>query len=675
MTDALHPLPRRPRVAVVGSGVAGLTAAYACSAAADVTLVEADDRLGGHADTHDVVEDGRTLGIDTGFIVHNRLTYPTLLALFEELGVETQPSEMSMSIVDELTGLEWAGARGIRGVLPTWERVRDRDHLRMLAEIPRFHRAARRHLAAIDARPEDAEGQEDLTTLGDFLDRHGFSPTLRHQFVEPLIAAVWSCDPKRAGDYPASYLFRFLAHHRMLTVTGSPTWRTVTGGSRAYVDKLAARLRERGGEILLSSPVDSVRERAHEVEVTLADGTAREFDRIVIATHPHQALAMLAEPTGLQREVLGAITYSSNPAVLHTDQRVMPSSDSVRSSWNFRRRLDDDGRVTVTYDLTRLQRLPTTTRYLVTLGGSDLIDPATVIAEMDYEHPLYTPESVAAQRRLPEIETERILFAGAYHGWGFHEDGARSGAEAAGRLGLSGLAARSASSASSAPEVFETDIEHVRRKPWRRRFRHRSYLWVVDLDALPPHSWLRGSIEARDHLGDPARPIRDNLAAFLAGEGIELGDAMVRLAAHPRAWGHCFNPISVFWCTASDGRPLATVVEVHNTYGDRHAYLLRPGEGEVEKQMYVSPFHGVDGTYDVTARRTDDTLDVAIRLRTADGARFSASMTGRRVERRRLRALAAGPRDALLIRLHGIVLWLRRLPIQPRPTHHQEGVR
>ncbi|UDY24029.1 FAD-dependent oxidoreductase [Nocardioides sp. Kera G14] len=683
--------PRPRRIAVIGSGVSGLVAAQHCAAGAEVTLFEADDRLGGHADTHEVVEETPrgpcTLAIDTGFIVHNRLTYPTLIRVFEDLGVPTQPSEMSMSIADETTGVEWAGARGVRGVLPNWARLTDRRHLAMLAEIPRFHRAARALLAREGEDEGSVDGPGDLTTLTDFLDQHGFSERLRSHFIEPLVAAVWSCDPELAGQYPALYLFRFLAHHQMLSVSGSPTWRTVTGGSRSYVDRIAAHLEAHGGRILTGTPVRSVLEEDDSVTVVAAsraDGTELRdrYDAVVIATHPHQALAMLAAATPEQKEVLSAIEYSPNTAVLHTDTRLLPAERATWGSWNFRRRATSTGHVTVTYDLTRLQRLDTETRYLVTLGGSDLIDPASVIAGMDYEHPLYTPTSVAAQSRLAEIGSDRVVFAGAYHGWGFHEDGARSGAAAAARLGID----RRESPAHRAPTVYATRITHQRREPWRRRFQHRSLLWVTDLDAAGTsypagqlnrvRSWFTGAIEARDHLGDPGRSVRENLTAFLASEGLQLGRGRVTVAAHPRAWGHCFNPISVFWCRDEAREPLATVVEVHNTYGDRHAYLLPPGSETVSKAMYVSPFHGVDGRYRVLAPEPQPggRLDLAIDLVTADGARFSASLRGEPVRGHGRRAALVGARDALLIRAHGLALWARRLPVHPRPIHHQEGV-
>jgi predicted NAD/FAD-binding protein len=226
-----------PRVAVIGSGVAGLTAAHVAAKSAHVTLFEADDRLGGHADTHLVTEGERVLAIDTGFIVHNRHTYPTLLRLFDELGVATQESEMSLSVRDDASGLEYAGALGWRGLFPGGANLSNAAYVRMIAEIPRFHRRAR----ALLADRSESTGQVD-TTLRDFLRSGRFSAYFARHFMEPLVAAVWSCDPALALDYPARYLFEFLHHHRMLQVFGSPTWRTVAGGSKEYVARVAAGL-------------------------------------------------------------------------------------------------------------------------------------------------------------------------------------------------------------------------------------------------------------------------------------------------------------------------------------------------------------------------------------------------------------------------------------------------
>jgi predicted NAD/FAD-binding protein/DUF1365 family protein len=654
----------RQRIAVVGSGVAGLTAAYVASRTAHVTLFEADERLGGHADTHVVHEGARELAIDTGFIVHNPRTYPVLLRLFAELGVVTQPSEMSMSIRDDGTGLQWAGALGRRGVFPTAANLRNPRYLRMLTEIPRFHRRARVVLA--DPGPD--------TTLREFLATGRFTAYFHRHFMEPLVAAVWSCDPQVALDYPARYLFAFLEHHGMLGVFGSPQWRTVTGGSQQYVAAVAARLQE----VRTGAKVTSVLETSDGVEITDGNGAVALFDAVVIATHPSQALAMLAESTAAQRDVLSAMPYSSNVALLHTDDSVLPTARNARASWNFARRAASEGPSLVTYDLTRLQRLDTETHYLVTLGGEDVVDPAKVIDRMEYEHPLYNPASVAAQDRLPSIKTDRIAFAGAYHGWGFHEDGARSGLAAVEGFGMAWPEALPHSPADDVPTgTYETTIRHTRRQPFARTFTHRSHTWVVDLDDLPDHGLL-ARFEARDHLGRPELSIRANVEAFLAEHGVDLRGGRVVMAAHARAFGYCFNPISVFWCWDAAGHHAATVVEVHNTYGDRHAYLVHPdaqGRATTPKAMYVSPFHGTDGSYELAVPVPhDDRLDIAITLRNDDGASFSASLSGRRADLTARRTAPAAIRGTALIRMHGIWLWLRRLPIQPRPAHAQELV-
>ncbi|MEU6815569.1 FAD-dependent oxidoreductase [Streptomyces sp. NPDC046860] len=414
------------RTAVVGSGVAGLTAAHVLSRAHHVTLYEADDRLGGHAHTHDLIApDGRIHRVDSGFIVHNRRTYPNLLRLFRELGVATQESEMSMSVRCEGCGLEYAGARGVRGLLAQPRNLLRGPYLRMLAEVPAFHRAARALL--------EHEGDSTLT-LGQFLDRAGFSPYFRSHFMTPLVSCVWSCDAETAQHYPAAYLFRFLAHHGMLAVTGSPVWRTVTGGSRSYVDKVAAEIQE----VRTGTPVRGVLRHADGVDITAHDGTTESYDHVVVAVHPDQALRLLGDATAEEKEVLGAFRYSRNTTLLHTDAALLPRAAGARASWNYLMPNCSTGsdRVRVTYDMNRLQRLDASQRHLVTLGGEDRVDPARVLARMNYEHPVYTPESVAAQRRLPELATSVTAFAGAYHGWGFHEDGCRSGVAAADALGV-----------------------------------------------------------------------------------------------------------------------------------------------------------------------------------------------------------------------------------------------
>ncbi|MFE3194093.1 NAD(P)/FAD-dependent oxidoreductase [Nocardia sp. NPDC059240] len=410
-------------IAVIGSGVAGLTAAYVLALTDRVTLYEKDERLGGHAHTHEVeFAPGRRVRIDSGFIVHNDRTYPTLLRLFRELGVHTRETDMSMSVRADAIGLEYAGAKGLPGLFPAARTLTRPRYLGMLAEVPRFHRAARNLLRQNDSG----------VTLAEFLRQHRFSRYFRDNFMTPLVAAVWSCDPSVADRYPAHYLFRFLDHHGMLSVYGSPSWRTVVGGSGRYVDKIADRI----DEIHTGTAVLGVAERGDGVLVTVPGG-ARRFDAVVIATHPRQALAMLSAPSPLAESVLGAMPYSVNHARLHTDESLLPRARRARASWNYLIPPQPGDGVIVTYDLTRLMGLEHVTdrRFLVTLGGADRIAPEHVIAEMTYEHPIYTPESVAAQQYLPSLNSDRLAFAGAYHGWGFHEDGARSGLRAAERIG------------------------------------------------------------------------------------------------------------------------------------------------------------------------------------------------------------------------------------------------
>ena len=415
----------RRQIAVIGSGVAGLTAGYLLQRVADVTMYEADGRLGGHAHTHELLDpDGTSLNVDSGFIVHNRQTYPNLSRLFDELGVETQESEMSMSIRCDGCGLQYAGALGASGLFPTMRNAANPRFLYMLTEVKRFHRRARRHLAATQA---------DDVTLDEFLAEGRFSRYFRTHFVVPMVACVWSCAPAEAGAYPARYLFDFLANHGMLSVRGSHPWRTVTGGSASYVEKVGKQL----SAVNLLSPVKSVVRTPGGVRIVDADDQAAEFDAVVIATHPDQALRMLAEPTDAESAALGAWTYSKNRVELHTDASVLPPLPRAQAAWNYQMPSCEAAgdQVNVTYDMTRLQRLSGRSRYLVTLNGVEPVDAGQQIASMLYEHPVFTPESVATRADLPALNDGVIAYAGAYHGWGFHEDGCRSGVAAAKSLG------------------------------------------------------------------------------------------------------------------------------------------------------------------------------------------------------------------------------------------------
>ena len=411
-------------VAVVGAGVSGLTAAYLLQRQYDVTLFEAEPRLGGHAHTHDVpTPEGRAIAVDTGFIVHNDRTYPNLVRLFGELGVETHDTEMSMSVRCDGCGLEYAGARGLSGLFPSRSALRP-AYLRMLVEVTRFHRRARALLERDESEPK---------TLGEFLVDGGYSPYFVRHFVVPVVSCVWSCPPGTALLYPARYLFAFLANHGLLSVTGSPQWRTVVGGSRSYVERAAKELTA----VQVSTPVRGVGRTADGVLVRDDADDVRRFDRVVIATHADTALAMLEDPTSDEQAVLGAFGYSVNDTVLHTDASILPRNARARASWNYL--LDDcagENTVKVTYDMGRLQGLGEPRDYLVTLNATDRLQDSAVLARMSYTHPVYTRESVAAQGKLASLAGDRTAFAGAYHGWGFHEDGCLSGVRAAEHFGV-----------------------------------------------------------------------------------------------------------------------------------------------------------------------------------------------------------------------------------------------
>lgn len=410
---------------MVGSGVSGLTAAYLLRETAHVTLYEASARTGGHVHTHrTTLADGSAAAVDSGFIVCNDRTYPTLLGLFDELGVSVRPTEMSMGIGCDGCGLAFVGGRGLRGVFAQRRRILDRGFWRLLLSVRRFQRLALRHLA------DDVDSEE---TYGDFLVRHGFDGFFVSHYAVPVVSCVWSSGHDDALRYPAGYLFAFLDNHGFLRPRDAPRWYVVEGGSSSYVDKILETL----DVVVTATAVTGVTRHEEGVTLTGSTGELGTYDAVVVATHADEALGLLADATALEKEVLGAFGYARNEAVLHRDESALPSNRAARGGWNYRMGACGarDERVQVSYWMNRLQHHDESSPLVVTLNPDPTRPPGAVIAEMTYTHPVYTAPAHAAQRRLPELATDQIAFAGAYHGWGFHEDGCRSGAAAARRLG------------------------------------------------------------------------------------------------------------------------------------------------------------------------------------------------------------------------------------------------
>ncbi len=416
------------RLAVVGSGVAGLACAHLLGPHHDVVLFEADHRLGGHANTVEV-DDPATgpLAIDTGFIVHNDRNYPLLQRLLADLGVPTIDSEMSFAVTERATGFCYR-ATNLDTLLARRANAVDPRLWRMVVDIIRFQRAGRRFLAS-DPDP--------MISLAQFLRDGRYSRPFVDLHLIPLGAAVWSADPATFDRFPAASLLHFLHNHGLLSIGDRPQWKTIVGGSRAYVDALARRFR---GEIRLGSPVTEVtRPATGPAGVTIRSRTHPEpepFDQVVLATHSDQALDLLADPSPEEKELLGAIRYQPNRATLHTDISLLPPRSKAWAAWNYDREAGEQRLATLTYDLTTLQRLPGARRYLVSLNSDDRIGADAVLASFDYAHPVLDGPAVAAQPLIAAANGRRnTWFAGAWLGYGFHEDGMASAVAVCRQLG------------------------------------------------------------------------------------------------------------------------------------------------------------------------------------------------------------------------------------------------
>jgi uncharacterized protein len=401
------------KIAIIGGGISGLTAAHLLCGEHEITLFEAGDYPGGHTNTLDVQHDGITYAVDTGFIVFNKRTYPNFIKLLDRLGVPSQPSVMSFSAVCESSGLQYS-ATNLDTLFAQRRNLLNLPFWRMLLEILRFNRAS-----------TELYGSSDLNlTLGDYLRTRGYSRMFIDKFLIPMGAAVWSADPARFLTFPAAAFVRFFTNHGMLNVVDQPTWRVVKGGSRQYVEPLARPFRDR---MRLSTPVERVRRYGDRVTVTPRNGEAESFDHAILACHSDQALALLADPSDAERELLGAIPYQRNDTVLHTDSRLLPSIPRARASWNCLLPRRQQESVVLTYWMNLLQTISAPVEFCVTLNSPEAIDPGSIIRRLVYHHPVYSTAAFEAQQRREEISgVNRTSYCGAYWGWGFHEDGVKS---------------------------------------------------------------------------------------------------------------------------------------------------------------------------------------------------------------------------------------------------------
>ena len=402
------------KVAVIGTGVAGLTTAAGLADRHELTVFEAADWIGGHTNTVDVEEDDRIVAVDTGFIVFNDWTYPNFIALLRNLGVAWQASNMSFSLQCEKTGLEYNGT-SLNSLFAQRRNILRPSFLHMIWEILRFNREAPRFLAT----------QDEATTLGAWLESRGFGGAFVEHYVVPMGRAIWSADEEAMLGFPARFFIDFFHRHGFLSVDNRPQWQAVTGGSREYVRKLISPFASR---IRVATPVASVRRLPLGVALRTVAGETLQFDAVVFACHSDQALAMLEDPSEAEREILGAFPYAPNEAVLHTDESLLPRRPLARAAWNYHLRRDPGRGVALTYDMNVLQSLATRRRYLVSLNMTDAIDERCVLRTFSYSHPVYTPGAVAAQKRHAEISgPRRSFYCGAYWRYGFHEDGVVSG--------------------------------------------------------------------------------------------------------------------------------------------------------------------------------------------------------------------------------------------------------
>ncbi len=379
------------RIAIVGSGISGLSAAYLLQREHDITVFESGDRIGGHTATMDVCVQGQNYAIDTGFIVYNDWTYPNFIRLMDELGVASQPTEMSFSVSCDLTGLEYGG-NNLNTLFAQRKNIFSPSYLKMIKDILRFNKEAIEDL--------DAQRIDEATTLGQYLDQKDYGKTFANKYLIPMGSAIWSASTDSMFDFPLLFFVRFFKNHGLLSVNNRPQWRVIKGGSNQYLAPLTAGFKDR---IRVNCAVQTITRHADGVALVLADGSTETFDQVVIATHSDQALAMLSDVTAAEQSVLAAIPYQENDVVLHTDDSVLPEKKLAWSSWNYWLRSEQQEQAILTYDMNILQGIDAPVTFCVTLNATEEIDPAKILGRYSYSHPVFSLASVAAAERWQDI--------------------------------------------------------------------------------------------------------------------------------------------------------------------------------------------------------------------------------------------------------------------------------